>query len=83
MNTGHRGMLATIHASSAEDALYRLAMLAMRGSANLQIEAMMSEVRRCLNWVVHVARRQGLRHIENIFLVQSQKASNGVADCKF
>ncbi len=83
MNTGHRGMLATIHASSAEDALYRLAMLAIRGNPNTQIEAMLSEVRRCLDRVVYVARQQGLRHIENIFLLQSQTASNGVADCKF
>jgi pilus assembly protein CpaF len=66
MNTGHRGMLATIHASSAEDALYRLAMLAMRGNANLQLETMLTEVRRCLHSVVYVARRQGLRCIEDI-----------------
>ena len=66
MNTGHRGMLATIHASSAEDALYRLAMLAMRGNANLQLETMLTELRRCLHSVVYVARRQGLRCIEDI-----------------
>ena len=72
MNTGHRGMLATIHASSAEDALYRLAMLALRGNANLQMEAMLSEVRRCLDSVVYVARRQGLRRIEDIHAMSGQ-----------
>ena len=72
MNTGHRGMLATIHASSAEDALYRLAMLAMRGNANIQIEAMLSEVRHCLNSVVYVVRRQGLRRIEDIHAMSGQ-----------
>src|SRR6202789_4371353 len=33
MNTGHRGTLATIHASGAEEALHRLATLAIRAGA--------------------------------------------------
>ncbi len=73
MNTGHRGMLATIHASSAEDALYRLAMLAMRGNANIQIEAMLSEVRHCLDSVVYVARRHGVRCVEEIYSTSGQR----------
>ncbi|MFP5228359.1 MAG: CpaF family protein [Acidobacteriota bacterium] len=71
MNTGHRGMLATIHASSAEDALYRLAMLALRGSTNLQMEAMLFEVRRCLDSVVYVARQQGVRRVEDVYVISS------------
>jgi pilus assembly protein CpaF len=34
LNTGHRGMLATIHANSAEGALRRLAILVLRGLPN-------------------------------------------------
>ncbi len=79
MNTGHRGMLATIHASSAEDALYRLAILAMRGNANLQLETMLTEVRRCLHSVIYVARRQGLRYVDMVYTrkgVAHEPASN-------
>ena len=36
LNTVHRGSLTTIHANSAEDALRRLAQLAMRGSGGVQ-----------------------------------------------
>ncbi|MGH9617430.1 MAG: CpaF family protein [Acidobacteriaceae bacterium] len=72
MNTGHRGMLATIHASSAEDAVYRLATLAMRGTGNLQLQSVLPEVRRCLDRVVYVARRQGLRCIEEIYPASRQ-----------
>jgi len=67
LNTGHRGMLATIHASSAEDAAYRLAMLAMRGNGNLQIDAVLHEVQRCLDVVVYVTREQSLRHVDAIY----------------
>jgi pilus assembly protein CpaF len=72
MNTGHRGMLATIHASSAEDALYRLAMLAMRGHGNLQLETVLSEVQRCLDRVVYVARKQGVRCIDETYAAFGQ-----------
>ena len=66
MNTGHRGMLTTIHASSAEDAVYRLAMLAMRDQGNLHLTAVLPEVQRCLDRVVYVCRQQGVRRIEGI-----------------
>ncbi|MHB1865643.1 MAG: CpaF family protein [Acidobacteriaceae bacterium] len=72
MNTGHRGMLATIHASSAEDAVYRLAMLAMRGNGNLQLETVLPEVQRCLDLVVYVARCQGVRCIREIYTRSGQ-----------
>ncbi|MGC1782087.1 MAG: ATPase, T2SS/T4P/T4SS family [Acidobacteriaceae bacterium] len=72
MNTGHRGMLATIHASSAEDAFYRLATLAMRGNGNLQLQTVFLEIQRCLDLVVYVARRHGLRCIEEIYPTSSQ-----------
>src|SRR6266702_301844 len=48
MNTGHQGTLATIHASSAEEAIHRLATLAMRGSGALGLAAIEAEIERCL-----------------------------------
>lgn len=69
MNTGHRGTLATIHASSAEEALFRLAMLALRAGGAPGLDAVAAEARRCLDLVVYISRRDGRRSIENIMTV--------------
>jgi pilus assembly protein CpaF len=66
MNTGHRGTLATIHASSAEEAVHRLATLVMRGSNGLSMEAIKADVRRGLDLVVYIHRDQGRRRIQKI-----------------
>lgn len=66
MNTGHRGTLATIHASSAEEAIYRLATLAMRASGNLSLAAVEAEIERCLDLIVYVSRQKGTRIIESL-----------------
>jgi len=66
MNTGHRGTLATIHASSADESVRRLASLAIRSSVNLQLSVAEEDVRRCLHLVVYISRLEGRRHIEEI-----------------
>jgi pilus assembly protein CpaF len=69
MNTGHRGMLATIHASSAEEAIHRLASLAIRSASNLQLSVAEEDVRRSINLVVYISRREGRRHVEDLKIV--------------
>ena len=66
MNTGHRGTLATIHASSAEEAVRRLVSLAIRDSASLDLSVAEADVRRCLDIVVYISRQQGKRRVEDI-----------------
>ena len=66
MNTGHRGTLATVHSSGAEEAIHRLAMLAMRASGGLNLESVTDEVYRCLNVIVYIARREGRRSVETL-----------------
>jgi pilus assembly protein CpaF len=66
MNTGHRGTLATIHASSTEEAIHRLATLAMRASGNLMLNSVTDEVRRCLDLIVYISRRNGRREVESL-----------------
>ena len=66
MNTGHRGTLATIHASSTEEAIHRLATLAMRASGNLTLNSVTDEVRRCLDLIVYISRRNGRREVESL-----------------
>ena len=56
LNTGHRGSLTTIHANSAEDALRRLAHLAMRGSGSVHLTDIEEECRHSIDVIVHVAR---------------------------
>ena len=48
MNTGHGGTLSTIHASSAVDALNRLANLALSARANLNHAFMRSETAKAI-----------------------------------
>ncbi len=69
MNTGHRGTLATIHASSAMEALYRMGTLALRGDVHADTHRIKEEVERCLDLVVYIARIDGKRFIREILEV--------------
>ncbi|MHB1936787.1 MAG: CpaF family protein [Acidobacteriaceae bacterium] len=66
MNTGHRGTLATVHASGPEEALRRLAMLSIRDSSGLTLTMAESEVARCIDIVAFVQRNNGLRSVREI-----------------
>jgi pilus assembly protein CpaF len=66
MNTGHRGTLATIHASGTEEALHRLATLAIRAGAAPDMNIVKEEVWRCLDVVVHIERHNGHRRVGQI-----------------
>jgi len=66
MNTGHRGTLATIHASSADESTRRLASLATRGSGNLQMNVAEEDALRCIDLVVYISRHHGIRRVEDV-----------------
>lgn len=66
LNTGHRGSLSTIHANSAEDALRRLAQLAMRGSGSVPLRDVEGECRRSIDLIAHVTNPHGWRHVTEI-----------------
>ena len=66
LNTGHRGSLTTIHANSAQDALRRLAQLAMRGAGGVPLHDVEEECERSINVVVHVTNDDGWRHVTEI-----------------
>ncbi len=70
MNTGHRGTLATIHASSANESIRRLASLAIRSSSNLQLSVAEEDVMRCIHLVVYISRHQGKRQVQDVLRVQ-------------
>jgi pilus assembly protein CpaF len=71
MNTGHRGTLATIHASSAQEALHRLGSLALRGDSSADARGIEKEVLRCLDLVVHIVRAEGKRFVREIYEVNA------------
>ena len=66
LNTGHRGMLATIHANSAAGALRRLSNLAVRGTAHQQASSVESDIKTGINWVIHLVRDGRRRYVEEI-----------------
>ncbi|HEU5400117.1 MAG TPA: ATPase, T2SS/T4P/T4SS family [Terriglobales bacterium] len=66
LNTGHHGSLSTIHANSAEDALRRLAHLAIRGSGGVLLEDIEDECRRAVHVAVHIDNNSGLRSVREI-----------------
>jgi pilus assembly protein CpaF len=71
MNTGHRGTLATIHASSIEEAIRRLAALAIRGSVNLTLEMAEDDIRRSIHLVVFIRRSQEQRCVDSLLRIRS------------
>ncbi len=60
MNTGHRGLMGTIHSSSAIDSLYRLALLfsLYSGEASLSFEKIMELITRNLEYVVFMKNKK-------------------------
>ncbi|MCM2350417.1 MAG: CpaF/VirB11 family protein [Bacteriovoracaceae bacterium] len=60
MNTGHRGLMGTIHASSAVDALHRVALLfsLYAGEANLSFEKVMELICRNMEYVVFMEKKK-------------------------
>ena len=75
MNTGHRGTLATIHASSSEEAIYRLALLVIRGATNLVLQTAEDEIRRCIDLIVFIRRHHGRRQVDELFRVPQVRTS--------
>ena len=66
LNTGHRGMLATIHANSANGALQRLANLSIRGLSNQPQSQVEAEIKAGIDFVVHLNREQSRRYVQEI-----------------
>ena len=60
MNTGHKGLMGTIHASSAVDSLHRVALLfsLYSGEANLSFEKVMELICRNLEYVVFMEKKK-------------------------
>src|SRR5712691_1442429 len=73
LNTGHHGMLATIHANSANGALQRLANLALRGLSNQPQSSVEAEIKAGIDFVVHLNREQSRRYVHEILECSSDR----------
>ena len=70
MNTGHGGTLSTIHASSAVDALNRLANLALSARPNLNHAFMRSETAKAIDYALYCERAaDGRRQVREVIQV--------------
>jgi pilus assembly protein CpaF len=67
MNTGHSGVLSTIHAGSAQGALIRLRTLLMRGTASLRPAEADAEIASSIHRIIHIERLHSLRRVQEIW----------------
>jgi pilus assembly protein CpaF len=66
MNTGHDGTLTTVHASSPDGALRRLAALSVRASGHMTLRDAEEETKASVDLVVQMARRGGHRVVSDV-----------------
>jgi len=67
LHTGHDGSATTVHASSAEDALFRLELLARQSMRDLTVADLRTYIARVFDFVIVLRRlRSGLRVVRQI-----------------
>ena len=70
LNTGHAGSLSTIHASSAKQALARIASCVVQSGIDLPYQAVRHQIADAINLVLHLERRRGKRIVEEILAIE-------------
>ena len=74
MNTGHDGSLATVHASSADDAVHRLLTLASMSEVKIPFEALRDQINAAIDVIVHLSRYpDGSRRVAEVSVVASRR----------
>ncbi|WUH97447.1 CpaF family protein [Spirillospora sp. NBC_00431] len=74
MNTGHEGSMVTVHANSADDAIYRLQTLASMSEVKLPFETIRDQINSAVDVIVHLNRgADGSRRIGEIAVVASRR----------
>ncbi|GAA4132826.1 CpaF family protein [Actinomadura keratinilytica] len=77
MNTGHDGSLVTVHANSAEDAIYRLETLASMSDVKMPYEAIRSQIANAVHVVVFLERGpDGSRRVREIGVSSSERSKS-------
>jgi pilus assembly protein CpaF len=71
LNTGHSGSLSTIHASSASQALSRLASCVLQSGIELPYKAIKASIGDSIHLLVHIERKNALRRINEILAIEN------------
>src|SRR5262249_27380414 len=80
MNTGHSGMLSTIHANSASQSLTRFATCVMMSGIELPHRVVRANIAEALQLLVHLERRQANREVTEVIQVNGYDALEGKYD---
>jgi pilus assembly protein CpaF len=74
MNTGHEGSMVTVHANSADDAIYRLQTMASMSDVKLPFETVRDQINSAIDVMIHLGRGvDGSRRIVEIAAVASNR----------
>jgi pilus assembly protein CpaF len=74
LNTGHEGVLSTIHASSAAQTLTRFTTCVLMSGVELPHRAVRSNIGDALHLLVHLSRRPGKRCVTEVLRVRRYDA---------
>jgi pilus assembly protein CpaF len=83
LNTGHAGSISTLHASSATNALNRLARLALQADTGLlPFGSIQSEIGDAIQYVAHLDRHGSRREVTELIRVTGFHSDNGTWQLK-
>lgn len=75
-NSGHDGVMASLHASSAKKGLTRMENLVLQADVNLPHQAIRQSISETFHAVIFLARRHGIRRVEQIVLIDDYDIVN-------
>jgi pilus assembly protein CpaF len=70
LNTGHQGMLSTIHANSAAQAISRFTTCVLLSGIELPYRAVRSNIAEAVNVIVQLTRRPGRRFVSEVLRIR-------------
>jgi pilus assembly protein CpaF len=74
LNTGHEGSLVTVHANTADDALYRLETLATMSDLHIPHAALREYINSAIHVIVQIDRNaDGVRRVSEVAVVASKR----------
>lgn len=81
MNTGHDGIVATIHAKSPRDVLARLEKMATMAEPSLTLPVIRADIAAAIDLIIHIGRLEdGSRKVLSVVEVQDLKGDNIVLE---
>lgn len=81
-NTGHDGVMATLHASSAAKGISRLENLILTSDVQWPLEAVRKAISETFNYIIFLARRNGKRGIEQLLQMNGYNHTSMTYDYK-